>query len=160
MKQNNYRVYKCDAMGREVLSYLGTVMGRGAGWVYVRAVFQPVAADIGPAVFYRGDVFHEWFYSDRWYNVFRVHRGADNALRGWYCNITRPATITDDDVRSDDLALDVFITPDEVFHLLDEDELMALNLPENERIQVLNTVDEIWAAHLRREPPFVLGASL
>ncbi|MEO0565881.1 MAG: DUF402 domain-containing protein, partial [Chloroflexota bacterium] len=101
---------------------------------------------------------HEWFYSDRWYNVFRVHSGTDNVLRGWYCNITRPAEITDDCVRADDLALDVFITPDEVFHLLDEDELMDLNLPEDERIQVLNTVDEIWAAYLRREPPFALGS--
>jgi len=152
----NFTVYKLDANGNEVLSYSGELMGRGANWVHIQAVFQPKQADIGPAVFHQGDVFHEWFYSDRWYNVFRVHNGTDGTLRGWYCNITRPAVITATDVRSDDLELDVFITPDEVFHVLDEDEFAALGLSKDERIQVLNTVDRIWAAYLHREPPFVL----
>lgn len=154
---DDFTVYKLDADGNEVLSYTGRLMERGASWVYVQAVFQPKRADIGPAVFHRGDVFHEWFYSDRWYNVFRVHSGADGTLRGWYCNITRPAIITANSVRSDDLALDVFITPDEVYHVLDEDEFAGLDLPRGDRVAVLNAVDRIWAAYLHREPPFVLG---
>lgn len=156
MSKANFTVHKLDADGAHVLSYMGTVVERAATWVYVRAVFEPAQADVGPAVFYRGDVFHEWFYSDRWYNVFRVHSGANGALRGWYCNITRPAVIEADSVRSDDLALDVFITPDEVFHVLDEDEFAALDLSDADRIAVLNAVDEIWAAYLHREPPFVV----
>ena len=147
-------VYKLDAHGHEVLSYNGDVVARGASWVYLKAVFQVERADIGAAVFYRGDVFHEWFYSDRWYNVFRVHAGDSGLLRGWYCNVTRPATITSDSVRSDDLALDLFITPQGERHLLDEDEFAALDILPAERQQARTAVDAIWTAYQRVEAPF------
>ena len=54
----------------------------------------------------------EWFYSDRWYNVFRLEDVDDDRLKGWYCNIGRPARLGKAVVAYDDLALDVFVTPE------------------------------------------------
>jgi hypothetical protein len=109
---------------------------------------------LGFVVFRRGDIFTEWFYSDRWYNVFRVEDGQTGALKGWYCNITRPATITDDSVRADDLALDIYVLPNGNILLLDEEEFDALNLSLDERISALRAVETIRRVSAARVEPF------
>ncbi|MFN8420148.1 MAG: DUF402 domain-containing protein [Anaerolineae bacterium] len=58
-----------------------------------------------------------------WYNIFELHDVSDDHLAGWHCNITRPATITDDSVSWSDLALDVFISPVGDVLIVDEDEI-------------------------------------
>ena len=88
---NDIVVRKLDHEGREVFRYEGRVLRRGERYVCLRAVFRFDEVDLGCVTFKRGDVFTEWFYSDRWYNVFRIEDGASGALKGWYCNITRPA---------------------------------------------------------------------
>jgi len=149
-------VYKLDANGDEVLHYPGDVIERGPGWVHLRATFQPSRVDLGFVVFQGGDTFHEWFYADRYYNVFRVERGTSGEVRGWYCNITRPAQITADEVRSDDLELDVFILPDGTHHILDEDEFIALSLSKTERRRARAAVDEILTLYRAGRPPFTM----
>jgi len=50
-------------------------------------------------------------------------------LKGWYCNITRPAQIEGDVVTSEDLELDLFVSPDRKNLLrLDADEFAARGL--------------------------------
>jgi predicted RNA-binding protein associated with RNAse of E/G family len=47
-------------------------------------------------------------------------------LKGWYCNITRPAHIDGDVITSEDLELDLYVSPDRTTVLrLDEDEFEA-----------------------------------
>jgi protein associated with RNAse G/E len=110
--------------------------------------------DVGYVVFRRGDVMTEWFYSDRWYNIFRIEDVEDGRLKGWYCNITRPAHITADVIAAADLALDVFVTPTGNFYLLDEDEFEALDLSMDERMSVVNAVDSLRRLVGTRAAPF------
>jgi protein associated with RNAse G/E len=98
---------------------------------------------VGDAVFKRGDRLVETFYSDRWYNVFAVYDRDDGALKGWYCNVTRPATITDTAVSSDDLALDVWVSPDGAVTVLDEEEFAALELSDADRAMALDAVQQL-----------------
>ena len=126
-------VYKLDHHGREVWRYPGRVLARDAGSIRLEGFFNRDDTPVGDAVFKRGDRFVETFYSDRWYNVFAVYDRDDGALKGWYGNVTRPATITGDAVSSDDLALDVWVSPDGAVTVLDEDEFMALELSDDER---------------------------
>ena len=126
-------VHKLDHDGREVWQYPATVMERGPTCVRLEAFFNRDDMDLGYAVFKRGDRFVETFYSDRWYNVFAVYDRDDGALKGWYGNVTRPATITGDAVSSDDLALDVWVSPDGAVTVLDEDEFAALELADDEQ---------------------------
>ncbi|MEL7237198.1 MAG: DUF402 domain-containing protein, partial [Chloroflexota bacterium] len=76
------------------------------------------------------------------------------ALRGWYCNITRPAVINAAEIRADDLALDVIITPDGTTHLLDEDEFEALAIPDEDRQAARDAVAHLYAQIAQRRPPF------
>jgi hypothetical protein len=147
-------VYKCDHEGRVVWQYSGAVLDRGPGWVCLTALFNGRESDMGFVTFRRGDVFTEWFYADRWYNVFRIADGQTGALKGWYCNITRPAQITADSVRADDLALDVFVTPEGHIILLDEDEFNALNLVVEERTAALYAVETLRDLAARQTEPF------
>ncbi|MBI5671570.1 MAG: DUF402 domain-containing protein [Chloroflexi bacterium] len=147
-------VHKHNHVGEHLLAYEGDVIERGATWVCLRAVFQRPEVNVGFVVFRPGDVFIEWFYTDRWYNVFEVHDGDSPQVKGWYCNITRPAVITADAVRADDLELDVFVMPNGTMLLLDEKEFSAMNPSVDERIAALRAVDMIRRAVAEREPPF------
>ena len=120
----------------------------------LRFALPAEAAERTAVTFRRGDVFVEWFYTNRWYNVFRVEDGQTSRLKGWYCNITRPAEIGNGYVSADDLALDVFVMPNGNIVLLDEEEFDALDLPSEERMAALRAVETIRQAAARREAPF------
>ena len=126
-------VYKLDSNGREVWQYPATVLERGPRHVRLEAFFNRDDMELGYAVFRRGDRFVETFYSDRWYNVFAVYDQDDGGLKGWYCNVCRPAEIDESGVRCDDLALDVWINPDGSALTLDAAEFAALPLPMADR---------------------------
>jgi protein associated with RNAse G/E len=147
-------IRKLDHQGHETWRYTGLVLDRGATWVRLQAYFNRPDHDAGYVVFRQGDRFIERFYSDRWYNIFEIHDVSDDRLKGWYCNLTRPATIGASEISSEDLALDVWIDPAGQIALLDEEEYQALPLSARERQQVLRAVDELRAQVERRDPPF------
>ncbi|MBM9622458.1 DUF402 domain-containing protein [Streptomyces zhihengii] len=92
----------------------------------------PGVRDFGFVRFEPGDVFTEHYWRDRWYAVKEVRTGA-GALKGWYCDITRPAVRTGDEVVVEDLDLDLWVSADggEVLRL-DEDEFAASGLAERD----------------------------
>ena len=151
---SRFTVIKRDAHGREVLSYSGCLYERGPGFVCIDAVFSLDDRDLGYIRLRRGDIFREWFYADRGYNIFRVQDGGSGQLKGWYCNITRPAIIADDSVAADDLCLDVFVHPNGETLLLDEDDFARLNLSQPEIDAAWAAVAEIQRMARRRRPPF------
>jgi protein associated with RNAse G/E len=138
-------VYKLDAQGNEQWRYPATVIERGANSIRLEALFNRDDMDLGFTLFKRGDRFVETFYADRWYNVFAVYDRDDGALKGWYCNVCRPAITTATAVRSDDLALDVWITPDGEAQILDQEEFAALPIPDGERSQALSALTDLLA---------------
>ena len=104
-------VEKRNHRGEPVVRYSGERIEQGDNYVCLRAVFERPAANLGFVVFNPGDVFIEWFYTDRWYNIFQVHEGDTPVIKGWYCNVTRPAVIDEQLIYADDLEVDVFVTP-------------------------------------------------
>ncbi len=136
-------VYKLDHTGQEVWQYPARVLAQGPTWVRLEAFFNRDDMALGYAVFKRGDRFVETFHSDRWYNVFAVYDRDDGVLKGWYCNVCRPAEITATAVRCDDLALDVWVTPEGDLTVLDEEEFAALPLTPEERACGLAAVREL-----------------
>ena len=136
-------VYKLDHAGREVWQYPARVLARGADFVRLEAFFNRDDMALGYTTFRRGDRFIETFYDDRWYNVFAVYDRDSGALKGWYCNVSRPAAINTTAVRCDDLALDVWVTPDGHPLVLDEEEFAALPLSAEERACGLATVQKL-----------------
>src|SRR5262245_855309 len=86
-------VHKLNARGDVTVAWEGEVLQRTATSVQLQATFTRGPLALGYVTLRPGDRFVEWFYSDRWYNVFAVYNVGDGVFKGWYCNITRPAQI-------------------------------------------------------------------
>ncbi len=154
-------VYKLDLNGRVLIRYSGYVLERSPQAVVLEAAFSRERMDLGYVTLKPGDRFVEHFYADRWYNIFEVYDVDDGRLKGWYCNITRPALIQpaaepEDglEVRAVDLALDYFRQPSGREFVLDEDEFAALPLSAGEVRAARAALAELQALAARRAGPF------
>ncbi len=152
-------IIKRDHNGGEVLRYMGDLIERSAVHVTIRAVFQHDDVDLGFVTFRRGDWLIEHFYTTRWYNVFELHSREDGALKGWYCNMARPAEVDGDVVSQDDLELDLWIGPDGAMQELDREEFEAQTLSAADRAGVEAGIAELIALAASREHPFDLPGS-
>lgn len=149
-------VHKCDSTGREVARYEGTVVAHSEHGLALRARWTHGTCSVGMFTFEDGDTFLETYYFHRWWNTFQVHT-AGGRLRGWYCNIARPARLLGRDLYWEDLALDVVIAPTGQVQVLDEDEFQALRLDEREpqaHAEALQALAEIQALAAHGRPPF------
>jgi protein associated with RNAse G/E len=123
----------------------------------IHARWEHSRRDLGYVVFEPGDNFYEHYYTERWYNVFEV-RSAAGLLKGWYCNVTRPAQIEGDTITSEDLELDLFVAPDRVRMLrLDMEEFVARDFEISEPetyTAALAALDQLEHMALSGMPPF------
>ena len=69
----------------------------------------------------RGTRTVEYYWLDRWYNVFRFLND-DGTTRLFYCNINTPPTLKDKVLSYVDLDIDVLVLPDFSYQILDLDE--------------------------------------
>jgi predicted RNA-binding protein associated with RNAse of E/G family len=110
----------------------------------LEARFQQPDLELMEIVIQAGDRFIETYFSDRWYNIFEIHDRDNDRLKGWYCNIGKPAIMESDNVVSYvDLALDLWVSPDGTQTILDEDEFAALDLDANTRFRARTALEEL-----------------
>lgn len=119
--------------GRTKIRYPAALLADDGTRVSVRAPWAGEGVrDFGFVRFEPGDVFTEHYWRDRWYAVKEV-RAQDGALKGWYCDITRPAVRSGTELLVEDLDLDLWVSGDGKDVLrLDEDEFAASGLPERD----------------------------
>ncbi|GLP72334.1 hypothetical protein TUSST3_89520 [Streptomyces sp. TUS-ST3] len=134
--------------GRTKIRYEAELLGDDGTRVTVRAPWAGEGVrDFGFVRFEPGDVFTEHYWRDRWYAVKEV-RTADGTLKGWYCDITRPATLDGPELVVEDLDLDLWVSADgtEVLRL-DEDEFEESGLRESDP----EAASAAWAALIELE---------
>ncbi|MFJ1545649.1 DUF402 domain-containing protein [Streptomyces sp. NPDC088246] len=119
--------------GRTKIRYPADVVRDDGTRVTVRAPWAaPGVRDFGFVRFEPGDVFTEHYWRDRWFAVKEVRTGAGE-LKGWYCDITRPAVLRDAELLVEDLDLDLWVSADGSSVLrLDEDEFEESGLAERD----------------------------
>jgi protein associated with RNAse G/E len=135
-------------------SYTGTVLERTPTYLRLEAYFNRPTSDEGYVTFEHNDRFVEHYFSDRWFNIFEVHSAQDDHLKGWYCNIVKPAVFRDNVLEQTDLALDVWIYPDGTYLILDEDEFTGLDLDAETRHRTGLAVNELIYMLYHRAEPF------
>ncbi|WP_445399998.1 DUF402 domain-containing protein [Streptomyces sp. LE64] len=120
---------------RTKIRYPAEVLADDGDRVSVRAPWAaPGVRDFGFVRFEPGDVFTEHYWRTRWYAVKEVRTGA-GVLKGWYCDVTRPAVVRAGDVVVTDLDLDLWVSADRTVVLrLDEDEFAASGLAESDPV--------------------------
>jgi uncharacterized protein len=145
-------VIKRNYLGQETWRYTGKVIRRLPDAVVIEAFFNRADMAFHGIVLREGDRFVEQFFSNRWYNIFAVHDRDDNQLKCWYCNIGKPAVIHETELSYIDLALDLLVFPDGTQLVLDEDEFIALNLSEEERLQAGLALKQLQALFSSTQP--------
>ncbi|MFI7395987.1 MULTISPECIES: DUF402 domain-containing protein [Streptomyces] len=119
--------------GRTKIRYAATLLHDDGTRLAVRAPWAGDGVrDFGFVRFEAGDVFTEYYWRDRWYAVKEV-RTAAGVLKGWYCDVTRPAVLTGTDLVVEDLDLDLWRSADGTdVRRLDEDEFAGSGLADRD----------------------------
>lgn len=146
------KVQKKNLAGEVMYEYEGEELRRDETSVVVEALFTREDMPFQDVVFKKGDRFVEYYYTDRWYNIFAIYDRDDGQIKGWYCNIGKPAVIEDEVVSYVDLALDLWVSADGTQTVLDEDEFAALDLTDELRHNALNGLKELQRLRLNEKP--------
>lgn len=95
-----------------------------------------------------GTVSYEYYWLDRWYNIFRFHN-ADGTLRNYYFNISMPPVFAGEELNFIDLDIDIIVLPDSSYQILDRDEFLQnkhkFNYPKQTCDKVESTLTELIA---------------
>jgi uncharacterized protein len=148
------KVQKKNPAGEVTYEYEGVLLSRDENSVTLAALFDRADMPFMDVVFKTGDRFVEYYYADRWYNIFAIHDREDGQIKGWYCNIGKPAVIDDGIVSYVDLALDLWVAMDGKQTVLDEDEFEELRLDEELRTGALKGLEELKLLFKSKNPPF------
>lgn len=124
------KILKKNLADEVTWQYDSEVLRRDDNSITVEAFFNREDMPFQEIVLKRNDRFVETFYFDKWYNIFEIYDRDDGKLKGWYCNITKPAIIEADSVSYVDLALDLWVSANGKQTILDEDEMEELKLGE------------------------------
>ena len=104
----------------------------------------------------QGTVSYEYYWLDRWYNVFRFHT-VEGELRSYYFNINMPPSFSDGVLDYVDLDIDVLVQPDLSYTVLDIDDFATnarlFQYPDELRSRVEKTLDEVLNAIETRNVP-------
>ena len=94
----------------------------------------------------KGTVSYEYYWLDRWYNIFRFH-APTGELRNYYCNISMPPAFENDTLDYVDLDIDVLVRTDFSYVVLDRDDFERsaeiFGYPTELKAKVEKTLDEL-----------------
>jgi len=147
------KVQKKNPAGEVTYEYEGVLLSRDANSITLEALFNREDMPFMDVVLKKGDRFVEHYYADRWYNIFAVYDRDDGQIKGWYCNIGKPALIDDGVVSYVDLALDLWVSVNGKQTVLDEDEFEKLDLNEELSAGALNGLNELKLLAKNNKPP-------
>lgn len=146
------KILKKNLADEVTWQYDSEVLRRDETSITVEAFFNRDDLPFQDIVLKRNDRFVETFYTDKWYNIFEIYDRDNGKLKGWYCNITKPAVIQDGSVSYVDLALDLWVSADGRQTVLDEDELEELDLEEDLKKNVYAGLQELQARFNQKNP--------
>jgi protein associated with RNAse G/E len=151
--RHSVKVQKKNPAGEVIYEYEGVLLSRDDRSIVLEALFDRADMPFMDVIFKTGDRFIEYYYTDRWYNIFVIHDHENGKIKGWYCNIGKPAEFEEGVVSYIDLALDLWVSASGEQTILDEDEFEALGLNEELRVGALRGLEELKQLFLNNKPP-------
>lgn len=146
------KILKKNLADEVTWQYDSDVLRHDENSITVEAFFNRDDMPFQEIVLKRNDRFVETFFTDKWYNIFEIYDRDDGALKGWYCNITKPAVIAADSVAYVDLALDLWVSANGRQTVLDEDELEELKLDDELKKKVYEGLQELESYFNQKNP--------
>ena len=147
------KVQKKNPAGEVTYEYEGELLSHEGNVIVLEALFDRADMPFQDVVFKTGDRFVEYYYTDRWYNIFAIHDRESDVVKGWYCNIGKPAVIQAEVVSYVDLALDLWVSVKGEQTVLDEDEFKELGLDAELENKALTALQELKTYFETKRPP-------
>ena len=119
MDENNrvvVRVQKYD--GTEHRTWAARVVNQTGSLLTLDAVFDDEIEHDLIGTIARGTISTEYYWLDRWFNVFRFSNSGDQ-LMSFYCNVNMPPSFDGHILQYVDLDIDVLVKPDFSYQILD-----------------------------------------
>jgi hypothetical protein len=145
-------VLKKNLAGEVMWQYEGRVIRYEPNAVILEAFFNRPDMPFVDVILKQKDRFVETFYTDRWYNIFEIYDRDDGRIKGWYCNIGKPAVLEDGMVSYVDLALDLWVSADGRQTILDENEFKELELDDATSGQEYMALEELMETFKTKRP--------
>ena len=105
----------------------------------------------------RGTRTSEYYWPDRWYNIFRFLEH-DGTTKLYYCNVNMPPELSRGVLSYVDLDIDILVQPDLSYEVLDLDEFVTnaarYGYPEELKQRAHQAVDELISLIDTRQFPF------
>ena len=149
------RTYKYD--GSEHRSWPAQVIRQEGSLIVLDAEFRDEVVHDLLGTIAVGTHSLEYYWLDRWYNVFRFAQ-PNGELRNYYCNVNVPPTFDGEILSYTDLDLDILVEPDFSYRLLDvedfETNIQRYDYSPNVQNNARRAVDELVRMIQTREFPF------
>lgn len=147
--------------GREHRRWRARLVRREGTLVVLSGLFEDEVEHALLGRISEGTISTEYFWTDRWYSVFRFQEPS-GAHRNFYCNVNAPPRLDEETLSFVDLDVDILVAPDFSYSVLDEDEFEThsarYDYPEELRARVRDAVTELIGLIERREFPFDTAA--
>ena len=154
--QITVRVLKYD--GTEYRRWEATLAQRDESLIVLDAAFADDVRHNLLGNISRGTRTIEYYWLDRWYNIFRFLE-RDGAAKLYYCNVNMRPQISHGILSYIDLDLDILVQPDFSYQVLDLDEFEehaeVFGYDDDTRRQAQKAVEELIAMIQERQFPFV-----
>jgi uncharacterized protein len=145
------RVYKYD--GREHRRWKARVVEQVGPLIVLDAVFDEDVEHNLLGKIALGTVSKEYYWLDRWYNVFRFSDPVNGFYR-FYCNVNEPPRFDGSALTYVDLDIDVLVESDFSYKILDLDDFEANKYSAEIQHNARAAVDELIALVESRSFPF------
>jgi hypothetical protein len=150
-------VRSCKHDGRVQRSWPARLARREGSLIVLDAFFAEEIRHALIGTIEAGTLSTEFFWTDRWYSVFRFQAPGGRLLK-FYCNVNTPPTFESGALTFVDLDVDVLVQPDYSFEVLDEDEFERhaelYQYPAAYRPKVDEALDELRRLIGNRHFPF------
>lgn len=104
-----------------------------------------------------GTISTEYYWLDRWYNVFRF-TDAERGLKNFYCNVNQPPAFDGRVLSYIDLDIDVLVAPDLSYKILDvedfEENAVRYSYPQDVQTNARRALTEVIELIETRAFPF------
>jgi len=143
--------------GREHRRWPARIARREGSLLVLDAVFEEdIEHDLLGKVA-SGTLSTEFYWLDRWYNVFRFS-DSDRGLKNYYCNVNQPPSFDGRVLSYIDLDIDVLVAPDLTYKILDVDDFeenaRRYAYPDDVQANARRAVDELTGLIESRAFPF------
>lgn len=142
---------------REHRRWHASLLRREASLMVFDAAFAEEVRHSQLGLIERGTVSLEYYWLDRWYNVFRFQEPG-GAFRNFYCNVNMPPAFDGRTLTYVDLDIDIIVRPDFSYEILDMDEFETnagrFNYPAEVRAGAERALAELLSLIESRRFPF------